>query len=102
MKGISKLEVNATAINDDLDHSWEVLAEAIQTVMRRYAVEKPYEKLKDLTRGRDVTRETFSQFILTLDIPEPEKRRLLDLTPARYIGNARDQALQIISTIKSG
>jgi adenylosuccinate lyase len=102
MKGISKLEVNATAINDDLDHSWEVLAEAIQTVMRRYAVEKPYEKLKDLTRGRDVTRETFSQFILTLDIPEPEKRRLLDLTPARYIGNARYQALQIISTIKSG
>jgi adenylosuccinate lyase len=99
LKGISKLEINTGAINADLDHSWEVLAEAIQTVMRRYAVEKPYEKLKDLTRGQAVTRETFAQFIRTLDIPEAEKNRLLEMTPAAYVGNAVEQTLQIVKTV---
>ena len=95
LKGISKLEVNQTAINADLDNAWEVLAEPIQTVMRRYAIENPYEKLKELTRGQGITREKLQDFIQKLAIPETEKQRLLTLTPSTYIGNAEIQAIKL-------
>ena len=92
MRGISKLMINEKALADDLDNTWEILAEPIQTVMRRYGVEKPYEKLKELTRGQSITAETLKQFVETLDIPEPAKQELYNLTPAKYIGNAVQQA----------
>lgn len=87
-KGISKLEVNEQHLLDELDQNWEVLAEPIQTVMRRYGIEKPYEKLKELTRGKRVDQQAMQQFIAKLDIPEAEKTRLQTLTPASYIGAA--------------
>ncbi|MGB5541635.1 MAG: adenylosuccinate lyase, partial [Gammaproteobacteria bacterium] len=92
LKGIGKLQLNETRTLEDLDHSWEVLAEALQTVMRRYGIEKPYEKLKELTRDRDVNRETLQAFIATLDLPDAVKTELAALTPATYTGNAADQA----------
>ncbi len=92
LKGIGKLEVNTQRMNDDLDNNWEVLAEPIQTVMRRYGIEKPYEKLKELTRGQSITQETMQAFIKTLDIPKDAKQRLLDMTPYNYIGNAKEKA----------
>jgi adenylosuccinate lyase len=95
LKGISKLQVNPQRTAEDLDHSWEVLAEALQTVMRRYGIEKPYEKLKDLTRDQAVTRETLAEFIQTLDLPDAVKAELSSLTPASYTGNAADQARAI-------
>jgi len=95
LKGISKLEVNAQRLNEDLDNNWEVLAEPIQTVMRRYGIEKPYEKLKELTRGQSITQATMQEFIKTLDIPDDAKQRLLELTPHTYIGNAEEQAKNI-------
>lgn len=88
LKGISKLEVNEDHLRAELDQNWEVLAEPIQTVMRRYGIEKPYEKLKELTRGKRVDQQTMQQFIDSLDIPEDEKTRLKELTPATYIGAA--------------
>jgi adenylosuccinate lyase len=97
LKGLGKLEINPDRIAKDLDNSWEVLAEPIQTVMRRYRIEKPYEKLKELTRGNDMNRETIHDFINNLDIPEPAKQELLELTPASYIGNAAQQARNIES-----
>ncbi len=95
LKGISKLEVNAKRLEDDLDSSWEVLAEPIQTVMRRYGIEEPYEKLKALTRGKTITRETLSDFVDTLEMPEEAKEALRQLTPQTYIGNAEAQAKAI-------
>lgn len=95
LKGISKLEVNAARLNQDLDNSWEVLAEPIQTVMRRYAIEEPYEKLKALTRGKGMTKEVMLEFIETLEIPESAKAELRTLTPATYVGNAAEQAAKI-------
>jgi adenylosuccinate lyase len=95
LKGISKLQVNSQRTAEDLDHSWEVLAEALQTVMRRYGIEKPYEKLKDLTRDQAVTRETLVDFIQTLELPDAVKAELSSLTPAGYTGNAADQARSI-------
>lgn len=92
LKGIGKLELNAACIAADLDASWEVLGEAIQTVMRRYGIEKPYEKLKELTRGKTITAESLATFIATLDLPEAVKAELKTLTPASYIGNADAQA----------
>jgi len=92
LRGISKLQVNAEALNTTLDNNWEVLAEPIQTVMRRYGIEKPYEKLKELTRGHRVTEEDFKAFITQLDIPQEAKDQLISLTPMSYIGNAIDQA----------
>ncbi|KVI09904.1 Adenylosuccinate lyase [Cynara cardunculus var. scolymus] len=86
--GIGKLQVNEAALNKDLDHSWEVLAEPIQTVMRRYDVEEPYEKLKELTRGRAVTKESITEFINGLEIPVEAKTELLKLTPHNYVGVA--------------
>lgn len=88
LKGISKLEVNEAHLLAELDQNWEVLAEPIQTVMRRYGIEKPYEKLKELTRGKRVDQQTMQQFIDGLAIPEEEKVRLKQLTPATYIGAA--------------
>lgn len=87
-KGISKLEVNQPHLLEELDQNWEVLAEPIQTVMRRYGIEKPYEKLKELTRGKRVTEQAMHEFIESLAIPQEEKARLQQLTPATYIGAA--------------
>lgn len=95
LKGIGKLEINEARLAEDLNNAWEVLAEPIQTVMRRYRIEKPYEKLKELTRGKTITRETLMAFIDTLEIPEQEKVRLRALSPASYIGNAAQQAKKI-------
>lgn len=92
-KGLGKLELNASRLDRDLDDSWEVLAEAVQTVMRRYGIEKPYEKLKALTRGQAITRDSLHRFIETLDsMPESAREELLALTPATYTGNAKAQA----------
>lgn len=91
LKGIAKLEANPARLAEDLDHAWEVLAEPIQTVMRRYGIEKPYEKLKELTRGKGIDQDSLKNFIQNLAIPEAEKQRLLGLTPASYIGNAVQQ-----------
>jgi len=95
LKGISKLELNAQRISEDLDACWEVLAEPIQTVMRRYAIENPYEKLKELTRGKGISPEALQTFIDGLDMPEDAKAELRKLTPATYIGNAVAQAKRI-------
>ena len=94
-RGIGKLEVNAAAMSADLDNNWEVLAEPIQTVMRRYGIEQPYEKLKALTRGQKINAETIREFVESLDLPETAKRELIELTPASYIGNAGAQARNI-------
>ena len=91
IRGLNKLEINADVIEADLDASWEVLAEPIQTVMRRYGIENPYEKLKELTRGKAITQQAFQEFIQTLDIPEDARNNLLELTPMNYIGNAVEQ-----------
>ena len=89
LKGISKLEVNPSRLAEDLDNSWEVLAEPIQTVMRRYGIPEPYEKLKALTRGQAITRDTLHAFITTLELPKETKTQLLALTPANYVGLAK-------------
>ncbi len=95
LKGLGKLEINAQRLNEDLDNTWEVLAEAIQTVMRRYGIEKPYEKLKELTRGQDIDAESLKRFVDTLDLPDAVKQELRQLTPARYTGNAAEQAKDV-------
>ncbi len=91
-RGIGKLEVNTDVIAADLEHNWEVLAEPIQTVMRRYGVEQPYEKLKALTRGRKIDAQAVREFVEALEIPAAAKQELIKLTPASYIGNAVKQA----------
>ena len=95
LRGINKLEADAGRLAGDLDANWEVLAEPIQTVMRRYGIEKPYEKLKELTRGQRITPEQLATFIEGLDIPESAKQSLLQLKPATYTGNAEEQALKV-------
>ncbi|WP_241086670.1 adenylosuccinate lyase [Candidatus Vondammii sp. HM_W22] len=95
MRGISKLEANPQRLAEDLDANWEVLAEPIQTVMRRYGVEKPYEKLKELTRGQRIGAEELAVFVDGLEIPEEAKAALRKLTPASYIGNAEELAKNI-------
>ncbi|GLJ41671.1 hypothetical protein SUGI_0862420 [Cryptomeria japonica] len=92
LKGISKLEVNELIINRDLDQAWEVLAEPIQTVMRKHGIPEPYEKLKEFTRGRAVTRESIQEFVQSLELPKEIKGRLLQLTPQSYIGDAESLA----------
>ena len=88
IKGLGKLELNAEKLADDLDHNWEVLAEPIQTVMRKVGMDHPYERLKELTRGRRVTAQIMQDFVKGLPLPEEDKKRLLKLTPATYIGLA--------------
>ncbi|ADN76199.1 Adenylosuccinate lyase [Ferrimonas balearica DSM 9799] len=88
LKGISKLEVNEQSLANELDSNWELLAEPIQTVMRRYGIEKPYEKLKELTRGKRVNQQIMADFIDGLELPENVKSELKQLTPANYIGRA--------------
>jgi len=95
LKGLSKLELNPSALEADLDANWEVLAEPIQTVMRRYGIEKPYEKLKELTRGRRINAEDLQNFVAKLEIPEAAKQRLLALKPRDYIGYAESLAKRI-------
>lgn len=94
-KGIDRLEVNSAAISADISNAWEVLGEAVQTVMRRYGIPEPYEKLKGLTRGQAVSKEILQDFIKTLDIPDEEIERLLALSPESYIGLAAEQARDI-------
>jgi len=93
--GLGKLEINETAIAADLDSSWEVLAEPIQTVMRRFGLPQPYEQLKKFTRGEAMTRELMQGFIAGLDLPEAEKERLLTMTPASYVGKASELARRV-------
>ncbi|GAB5382565.1 MAG: adenylosuccinate lyase [Aliiglaciecola sp.] len=88
LKGISKLQVNEASLAAELDNNWELLAEPIQTVMRRYGIEKPYEKLKELTRGKKVNQAVIAEFIDNLDLPEEVKTHLKGITPANYIGDA--------------
>ncbi len=95
LRGIGKLEINREQLRRDLEQNWEVLAEPIQTVMRRYGVENPYEKLKALTRGQGISQQALADFIETLEIPEDARSALRQLTPDRYIGNAIDQARRI-------
>ena len=96
LRGLNKLEANPATLAADLDATWELLAEPIQTVMRRYGVANPYEKLKDLTRGKGgITPEVLASFIRDLDIPDGAKQQLLDLTPASYVGKAENLARRI-------
>jgi len=99
MKGFSKLELNADRIDADLDASWEVLGEAVQTVMRRYGLPNPYEQMKELTRGRGITPDRLREFIDALDIPDDAKARLLAMAPSTYTGNAADQA-RMLDTLR--
>jgi adenylosuccinate lyase len=94
-RGIAKLEANPARLQEDLDACWEVLAEAVQTVMRRYGIEEPYEKLKELTRGKGIDADSLRAFIESLDIPAQAKQQLAALTPGGYIGNAVQQARSI-------
>ena len=103
LKGIGKLELNANRLNEDLELAQEVLAEPIQTAMRRYNIEKPYEKLKALTRGQAMTREMMVNFVNSDElaaVPEAERQRLADLTPATYTGNAAQQAKNLSAWLK--
>jgi len=95
MKGLSKLEMNEAAIAADLDATWEVLGEAVQTIMRRYGLPNPYEQMKELTRGKGITPAALREFVEALDIPSDAKAELMNLTPGRYIGNATKQAKAI-------
>jgi adenylosuccinate lyase len=95
IRGLDKLEVNAARLNEDLDNTWEVLAEPVQTVMRRFGIENPYEQLKELTRGKGITREALQTFIAGLAIPADAKKLLLEMTPGSYIGKAVELAKRI-------
>jgi adenylosuccinate lyase len=95
MTGLNKLELNEEALAADLDAAWEVLAEPIQTVMRRFGVPGAYEKLKEVTRGKSVTAEALHTLIRSLDIPEADKQRLLAMTPASYVGQAEGLARRV-------
>merc|ERR1712176_111800 len=101
LKGCGKLTVNAERIDEDLDAAWEVLAEPIQTVMRRHAVSNPYEKLKSLTRGRKITQKDLETFVESLDgeVPEDDIRRMLTWTPRDYIGTAEDIARKAVKEV---
>lgn len=92
LKGLNKLEINLAVITDDLAKRWEVLAEPVQTVMRRYGIEKPYEQLKELTRGKPIDEESLRSFISQLEIPDEAKQALLEMTPLSYTGTAEAQA----------
>jgi adenylosuccinate lyase len=95
LRGMGKLEVNVQAIDEDINNAWELLAEPVQTVMRRYGLPQPYERLKELTRGKGITQEALQTFITSLELPAAEKTRLLAMTPRSYIGLAADLAKRI-------
>jgi adenylosuccinate lyase len=95
LRGLNKLEVNPARMAEDLDNTWEVLAEPVQTVMRRYGIENPYEQLKELTRGKGISQSALREFILGLAIPQDAKDRLLATTPANYIGLAAQLARKV-------
>jgi adenylosuccinate lyase len=95
LKGISKLEVNAVRLGEGLNNAWEVLAEPVQTVMRRYGIEQPYEKLKAFTRGKAITKDAMGEFIASLELPQSAKDELNAMTPASYVGNAEAQAKKV-------
>ncbi len=95
IKGINKLAISEKTLFEDLNNNWELLAEPIQTVMRRYGIDNPYEKLKELTRGQKVNQQQIQTFIKKLDIPADAKERLLQMTPANYLGNAASQAKKV-------
>jgi len=101
LKGIGKLQVNSEVLNRDLDQAYEVLAEPIQTVMRRFGLENPYEQLKAFTRGKAITKDAIQQFVATLKIPQSAKQSLLDMTPSTYLGNAVAQAQQLPSKLNN-
>jgi adenylosuccinate lyase len=92
LKGLGKLELNEARLAEDLDSNWEVLAEPIQTVMRKVGMDRPYERLKELTRGRRVTPEIMREFVAALPLPKADKARLMKLTPAKYVGLAEKLA----------
>jgi adenylosuccinate lyase len=94
-RGLGKLTVNPERLAADLDASWEVLAEAVQTVMRRHGLPNPYEQLKALTRGQGITETSMREFIQSLDLPVADKQRLLEMTPGSYIGLAKRLAMDI-------
>jgi adenylosuccinate lyase len=95
LKGISKLQVNEARLAEDLNNAWEVLAEPVQTVMRRYGIEQPYEKLKAFTRGKAITKDAMVEFIASLDLPQSAKDELNAMTPASYVGTAEAQARKV-------
>ncbi|MDF3036346.1 MAG: purB, partial [Paucimonas sp.] len=95
LRGLNKLEANPARMAEDLDATWEVLAEPVQTVMRRYGIENPYEQLKELTRGKGISKEALQEFVNTLAIPDAEKQRLMAMTPSNYIGKAAELAREI-------
>ena len=95
LRGLNKLEANPQRLAEDLDDAWEVLAEPVQTVMRRFGVPNPYEQLKELTRGKGIEKDALRQFIAKLPLPEADRQRLLDMTPASYIGKAAELAKKI-------
>jgi len=95
IRGLLKLETNPSRLAEDLDQSWEVLAEPIQTVMRRFGVPNPYEQLKTLTRGKNITKEDLQTFIHQLDIPQDARDRLLAMTPSNYLGKAIELSLRL-------
>ncbi len=97
-KGLSKLQANPARLAEDLEHAWEVLAEPVQTVMRRHGIDNPYEKLKALTRGKTIDRDNLHAFIGQLAIPDPAKQQLLALTPGNYTGNAAEQVRRLCQT----
>jgi adenylosuccinate lyase len=95
LRGLNKLEANPQRLAEDLADAWEVLAEPVQTVMRRFGVPNPYEQLKELTRGKGIEQAALSEFIAKLPLPEADRRRLLAMTPASYIGKAAELAKRI-------
>ena len=95
LRGLNKLEVNHARMADDLNNNWEVLAEPVQTVMRRYGIENPYEQLKELTRGKGISKDALHDFINGLAIPQQAKDDLLAMTPATYVGLAEKLAKDI-------
>ncbi len=95
LRGLNKLEANPLRLAEDLDEAWEVLAEPVQTVMRRFGVPNPYEQLKELTRGKGIEKDALRQFISTLALPAADRQRLLDMTPASYVGKAAELARKI-------
>jgi adenylosuccinate lyase len=95
LRGLGKLAANADRLAADLDAAWEVLAEPVQTVMRRYGLPEPYERLKELTRGKAITQESMREFIRGLELPPAERDRLLALTPSSYTGKAAELAARL-------